>query len=652
MTAPKLLRTDIQVLRGFAVLIVLFYHAKLTAFPAGYLGVDVFFVISGFLITNLIKNSIDNGTFRFSDFYFRRAKRLLPAAYVTFLFTALLSPIFLTSAELKDFSAQMAGAVSFSANFVLKSQSGYFEGEAALKPLLHTWSLAIEEQYYFIIPALMVFTPRFLWLPVTSCVLISSLLLCLSSPGIESTFFLLPSRAWELSIGSFGALLPQWRIVVKALRLAFWPSFTALLVIPMIPSSGYHPGGGALLICLSTLVVILRMHPLLFKGMGMLYLARVGDISYSLYLVHWPLFAFLNNIWIAEGGSSPPFEIRFALLLLSILFAYLLNRFVEEPVRSADIKASKRLVSAAVSCSFALALVASGITYAAIGDRDYKKITRRNYGFDKKCASRGEFVAQEECQNSKNPEFLVWGDSFAMHLIPGLISVESGDKHSVAQATRSSCGPLLRLAPESRTATVVSAEAKSCIGFNNSVLNYLKSAESIKTVVVSSALNYYFDDYGSKVAFQDAAHIGEFLVVDNDVGVMASGFKRTVDALRALGKNVVVIAPPPAGGFNIARCVERLERRLPTIGVSNECRISVDSYQKNRRQVLELIGVLSQYADVNVIDFSDYLCDDRFCRTYIDGTFIYRDEGHFSHEGSALLAKKMDLFRRIIQVAH
>ena len=135
------------------MLLVVFYHVKIGSVTAGYLGVDVFFVISGYLITTLVASGIERGNFRLTDFYFRRAKRLLPAAYVTFAVTAVLAPWFLNQRELRDLAAQVVGAVSFTGNLVLWQQTGYFEGAGDLKPLLHVWSLAIEEQYYFLLPA-------------------------------------------------------------------------------------------------------------------------------------------------------------------------------------------------------------------------------------------------------------------------------------------------------------------------------------------------------------------------------------------------------------------------------------------------------------------------------------------------------------------
>src|SRR5690348_9810931 len=157
-------RTDIQALRGLAISLVLLYHAGIGLFPRGFLGVDIFFVVSGYLITGLVKEGIEDGTFRFSYFYFRRAKRLLPAAYATFLIVALVAPSVLDAQELRDLTRQLFGAVTFTANFVLLFQSGYFSSAAELKPLLHTWSLSIEEQYYLLLPAFLVFTPRKYWI--------------------------------------------------------------------------------------------------------------------------------------------------------------------------------------------------------------------------------------------------------------------------------------------------------------------------------------------------------------------------------------------------------------------------------------------------------------------------------------------------------
>lgn len=640
-------RTDIQALRGFAVLIVLLFHAKISFFSAGYLGVDVFFVISGFLITRLIKDGIERGSFSFSEFYFRRAKRLLPAAYVTFLVTALLAPFFLGDLELKDFQAQMVGAVTFTANIFLWQQSGYFEGAADLKPLLHVWSLAIEEQYYFLLPATLAFVPRRFWLRGAVLVLMISLgLTIVFSKSVDASFFLLPTRAWELTTGSIGALLLMGDRFNRLLKIVFWPSLLLVLALPAMPLGGPHPGQDALLICLATLVIILRKHPLLFRGAAMQGLGKIGDISYSLYLVHWPLFAFYNNIWVGEPDDQP-IEMRVGLIALSLLLAYLLNRFVEEPVRRADIKRTTGMLVRTIATSLGLVVATTGITHAFDSSKDYAYIRRINYGFGEACDfSDDSFEPIQECRNSDKPEILFWGDSYAMHLVPGVLGVKDGAP-PIIQATRSACSPLLGIA-------VVREEgydrkwAESCINFNESVIAYLKNAESVKIVVLSSPFNVFVNT-NERLLKRDELD-GTYHLVDAQATIAIEGIKKTADAVRALGKRLVIIAPPPSLStdfLDVARCTERLDRGLPTMGVAEECSINVDVYHNRKRKVLEFLGVLPEKAGVEVIDFDSYLCDSALCRTFIDGTFIYRDGGHLSHEGSVFLANAMSLIKRI-----
>ena len=646
VTPPRQqLRTDIQALRGFAVLIVLFYHAKISLFSAGYLGVDVFFVISGFLITRLIKNGIDSGGFHFSDFYFRRAKRLLPAAYVTFLATALLAPIFLTSTEMMDFRAQMVGAVTFTANIVLWRQSGYFEGTAELKPLLHVWSLAIEEQYYFLLPAVLVFIPRRFWLRTAMFALFASLILCFFMVQRKPTaaFYLLPTRGWELTIGSVGALLIVGDRLQHLLKIFFWPALITLLVLPLMLLGPIHPGPGALLICLATLVLILREHPLLSTSAVMHGLSRVGDMSYSLYLIHWPLFAFLNNVWIGETGSEQPTGIRVALIVLSLVLAYLLNRYVEVPFRQADIRRNIRVIACTVAASLGLILVTAGITQSFASTRDYAFIRRINHGFGVACEFTENFKPISECRNSDKPEILIWGDSFAMHLVPGIFGMKGGAP-PIVQATRSVCGPLVGYAVQ-RDQGYDRKWGENCIQFNDSIVKYLKTADSVKVVVLSSPFGQFVNK-DERLLRRDERD-GAYRLVDAGVPEAVEGLKRTADAIRSMGKRVVVVAPPPASGFDIGRCLERIDSGLPTMGVAKGCMLDMNAYRKYMGSVLALMDALPQQVGIDVVSFDPYLCEGELCKTNMDGTFIYRDGGHFSHEGSVFMANKMSLVERI-----
>jgi peptidoglycan/LPS O-acetylase OafA/YrhL len=646
-------RNDIQVLRGFAVLAVLIYHAKLVPLQAGYLGVDVFFVLSGFLITRLVKQGIERGDFSFSAFYFRRAKRLLPAAYTVFLVTALLAPFFLTSIELKEFSAQMVGAVTFSANIVLWRQSGYFGGAAGLKPLLHVWSLSLEEQYYFILPATMYFFPRRLWKVVAMGSLLASFTLCLILVNkTAATFYLLPTREWELAIGSVGAIVTVPDRLKETIRYCFWPALIALLVLPVVTIFPFHPGPDALIICVATLVIVLREHPMLSAGVFMRGMGKIGDISYALYLVHWPIFAFLNNAFIGGNKLSDlPIMLRVGLFGLALLLAFLLNRYVEEPIRRANIRYSPRIVLRVVLASFLLILTTIGIARSVARVKDYTDFRQANQGMSSACDFRSEFLPIPECRTSNAPVILVWGDSFAMHLVPGILGTTDAPP-AIVQATRGECGPLLGVAPVERVFATGADKswAKRCIAFNDSVIRYLEKAESIDVVVLSSPFTQYIDNRDYRLLTKGENERG-FVTIDAGFRPALAGLSATVDRIRSLGKKVIVVGPPPQAGFDVGRCLERVHTKILTIGSSEKCKIDKETYETSNADVLRFIDMIPGSAHVDVVDFKSYLCGKAFCETDIDGTPLYMDSAHLSREGSVLLGNKTLLLDRITRGA-
>ena len=654
----KLPRVDIQALRGLAVLLVVLYHVKVGAVTAGYLGVDIFFVISGYLITSLVATAIDRGDFRLGDFYFRRAKRLLPAAYVTFAVTAVLAPWFLNQGELRDLVAQIIGAVTFTGNFVLWQQTGYFEGAGDLKPLLHVWSLAIEEQFYFLMPAALLFIKPSRWLVVGISLVLVSLGLCILAGMWKpiATFFLLPTRAWELLIGSVGALyLARNRGLVPshitgAVTLLFFPSLLCLLFLPFFPLDGAHPGLNAVLVCVATLVVILRNSHWLNSSLPIRLLARIGDISYSLYLVHWPIISFVKNSWV---GRSPevPIDLRLATLALSFVLAYLLYRFVENPFRKHNLHPSRSLIGKLAVSSVLLVSITPAAMFAMPAQIDFKDVRRPNFGFSETCEYKTLYVPHPNCQNSEKPGLLVWGDSLAMHLVPGLTNEWKGD--GVIQATRSQCGPFLGMAPrqiEKRGQELYFGQlwAEDCIKFNQSVIEFLSRTPSIQTVVLSST----FSQYITKQNFQHVVSDGTgFVSLPVGTANALESLRRTVEEIRKLGRRVVLVAPPPSSDFNIGGCLERQLSGAVVFGGRPDCAIDWAEYQVKRADVWEFLNLGSAHANVSVIRFDPWLCNDTACKTLIEGTMVYRDALHLSYSGSELMAKRMNLGRLIREQA-
>lgn len=648
------IRTDIQALRGVAVVLVVLYHAGLAFQGAGYLGVDVFFVISGFLITGMIAARIDRGDFSFSEFYFRRARRLLPAAYATFTLTSIAAVYLLDVREWRDYIGQLIGAVTFTGNFALWQQAGYFSGDASLKPLLHIWTLAIEEQYYLLVPAALVLIPRRLWLLTATGVVVISLALhahwAASNP--EAAFYLLPTRAWELGLGSVAALLLRHDLMLRRpMKLLFWPALAALVVVPAWPTGLASPLDN-FLVCFATLVVIMRHHPVLQAGTAPRLFAWIGDFSYSLYLVHWPIFAFMANARAGDPdlGARSTLE-SMAAVLASVLISYALYRGIEQPVRISRFDPTPGLVAATVA--YSLLLVATPIaalqwTIGRSGIAFSEQILDRsdNVGFSERCDYYQRFDAVTECQNSDRPRLMVWGDSFAMHLVPGIaLTTRAG----VIQATKSSCGPLIGMAQVTREHPI--AHARDCLSFNDSVIEYLAASESIEVVVLSSPIYPYLDRDNRRLLLRIDGEDAVAPLREPSSALALVEFVDTIQRLRALGKRVVVVAPPPSTGLDFSHCLERQARARTLYAASGRCSMRWADYRASKREVIDFLDQLAGRADVAVVDFDRLLCNTDECVTALDGVFLYRDEGHFSQAGSRHVGMKLGLGELLLGVA-
>lgn len=645
------LRQDIQALRGLAVLVVVIFHARLNIFAGGYLGVDIFFVISGFLITSMIKSQIEAKKFSFTEFYFRRAKRLLPAAYLTFSVTALLAAFLLTSNELRQFANQLFGAVTFTANVVLMRQGSYFGGDADLKPLLHTWSLSIEEQYYLVMPALLFFIPRRFWLAFVSAVIIGSAALCVATGIVrpDFAFYLFPTRAWELGIGSLGAFIIGRSGAQSVAAALFWPSLAAIILLPLFPLGGLHPGVDAGLACLATLIIILRVHPVM-NGALTRPLAVVGDFSYSLYLVHWPLFALATNVWVGEL----PLWVKLAGIALSLGLAWAQYRYVEDPIRRAKVHFTWPRAGMAALGSVAVIAIPFAAISLGKAPQSYVEARRGNTGMGEACISNDrwgrhdKFVPPAACMTSATPSMLVWGDSYAMHLLPGIVAAR-GDEE-IVQATKYVCGPLRGVAPLGRFtgATQNRLWSKGCLAFNEDVIDYLAKTPSVKTVVLSSV----FKQYMTAAEFGLLARGAEAdVAVEGGVEPALRALGATIGAIRAMGKKVVVIAPPPALDWDAGMCSERRLRGLLTLGDHADCGIDDAAYRAKRRLVLTFLKRVESDLGTSVIMFDDALRQGDKYRTANGNDIWYIANGHLSYKGSEDLARQMDIVARATREA-
>lgn len=639
------MRKDIQFLRGVAVLLVVIFHSNIEIFDRGYLGVDIFFVISGFLITKIILNGLYQGDFSFSEFYLRRAKRLLPALYSTLMVTALISLYMLTPKQFGDFVEQMFGAVTFTSNLILPTQISYFADEAESKPLLHIWSLSLEEQYYFTLPLLLFLASRRVHFIGLILVFMCSVIWCMSwssSSGAppflwrfgdasinEWAFFLFPTRAWELLAGSIAAWVCINRGSLEIGAVLKWIVFTIILITTSFGFDDVHPRLDSMIVVMGTTMLLLGKDNWLPNHPVISAIKKTGDWSYSIYLVHWPLFAFAYVGYVEDV----PWHISALLIPISIALGGMQYRCIEAPFHF-NWSESKAVVWRKVGFA-TVALIAVPIGVYAHSNRidlendPIDEIRKINHGLSSECeGSVQNRVVNKECKTSEQPKLAVWGDSYAMHLVPGLVT----SNPEVIQLTKSVCGPIDGLAPILGRYNESWAEA--CLQHNEQSMRIIQETDSVTHVVLSSPFGQYFGDYEGKFLIQEA-------VVNKSPSLASEYLIQTIELIKSYGKTAILISPPPKSGFNVGACLEREDRRLPIFRKS--CEIEYETYIASQQLIIESLKEVVNQTGVRVIWLEDLLCEKSFCETRRNGTYLYRDGGHLSISGSRELLGSINL---------
>ena len=466
-------REDIDWLRAIAVLAVVAFHFEAPAVYGGFVGVDIFFVISGYLITGIIQSEVASGTFSFARFYERRVRRLLPALYAMVALTAIPSFHYLLTSERADFFRSVAAVITFTSNFFFWFQTGYFDHAAVEKPLLHTWSLAVEEQFYLALPILLwwllrMFRSHRLVLPATLGALgLASFALSMWLMGSDrsaSAFFMSPPRAWEFLIGGLLAV-PGFPVLRHALAQGIARGIAlVLLAIPIfsLRQGPGFPGFNALAPCIGAALFIwggIGVPTLPRSRFSPLNVARfVGQISYSLYLWHWPLFTFARfskSSLVLDAGD------KVALFALTLGLSYLSWRFVEQPFRRKSLAPTRRdaFRIAAIASVLLLAGSAGGIVLSRTpSDADHVALQLEAYNsYDHlplyrngRCFAPAGGRFDEICLGVApgKTDVLLWGDSFAAHYFHGLGSIADPQTINILQATQPACMPTFNAAAQ------------------------------------------------------------------------------------------------------------------------------------------------------------------------------------------------------------
>ncbi len=610
-------RPDIDGLRAIAVLIVVAFHSFPEWLPGGYIGVDVFFVISGFLISSVLFDSLKNNTFSLSDFYSRRIKRIFPALVLILITLLALGWFFFIPEDYEKLGKHIFSGAIFVSNIVSLSEFGYFDDAAEYKPLLHLWSLGIEEQFYIIWPILLWWAWR---LKISFSLLIPALLICSfalniyrSNYNTSFAFFSLQTRAWELMIGaSVGYLYfvqSSWKFKFKSIDKSLF-SFIGLGLLlvgcSILNRTSKFPGWWALLPTIGTALIIAGSQSWLNRTLlSIKPLVAIGLISYPLYLWHWILLSFFNVLL----GHTPSVALRGSLVLASFCLAWLTYRFVEIPVRHS--KHSMFITRSLVLSMICIASLSLYIFYASglVGQTTQPKLKATLALED----CKAHFAVGKLCEfgNQHSTEIiLIYGDSHAEHLTTAL-NQTLGVRYKIIFAYSAGCF----LGEDTSTRGSVSSSCAQQI----SQIKALKK-EKIHTVIHAQRWHGY--------GFTEKEKISQAITEASKV------FGLSPEKIIIIGSTADVDL----------RC-EKWNYYFNQSKVRTSCEDLSESKVINE-VFLKVTKELHLSTNVYFVYPIEKLCDVSGCKAIDKGTLFYSDSHHLTQEGAMLI---MPEIKRIVE---
>jgi peptidoglycan/LPS O-acetylase OafA/YrhL len=626
LSYPKY-RPEIDGLRALAVSVVVLYHFWPNALNYGYLGVDIFFVISGFLITLYIYEEASIGKFSLKTFYLRRIRRILPATLFVLFFTSISASFILIGIDYERFLKSLIASLTFTSNVYFWRDGGYFGQADSLKPLLHIWSLSAEEQYYFAFPIVFLiilkltksFKIRLFAVCTVSLASLLSHVYMIRIGGTNPAFFLTPFRVWEFGVGSIAALTffqYQRRHTLLSVSASVTLIILGLTLLPIVLVPGLIVVTGTALF-LSMAYRRTALLNLFFESSIVRYL---GLISFSTYLWHWPLVVFLGYISIDQPNTTS----LLSFLVLTYVLSMLTYKFIEQPFRHSI--NSKKVVMGSFVATFLLLLLA--IFVLKINpfkyDENFSSKVASSIQTNYRCnlSDYRTFGASRAClinsKANKDYTLALIGNSHAQMYVPALETyLQTRDEQGLL-VTLNACLPTVQLN--------ISSE---CLRQSKLNLNVILSDKNISTVVVG--LTWYSDQLVDS---------SSTLILDADKARLLGAILDLIDKLEEQGKNVFLIGPLMIPGYDLP---SELSRRIKFEGISNEIAkeyLRVDKVIFDSRFGFMLDLFRAKLGDRFIVP-TDIFCDSNYCY-YGDSGGVYFSDS--SHLGSYGVGKVKDLF--------
>jgi len=636
-------RRDIDGLRCLAIVPVVLYHAGARHFPGGFVGVDIFFVISGFLITSIIRHEIGEDRFTIASFYERRCRRILPALITVISVCFVVGYFVMLPGQYADFASSAMAAFLFVSNGFFWRQTGYFAPVAEWMPLLNTWSLAVEEQYYVLFPLFMLMVRR--WRASRQLAVIGILFggsFLLSVYGAQhhpsAAFYLTPFRAWELLLGVLIAYWPAPTLASRWLReLGSLVGLLMLLVpVAVYDSQTLFPGFFAAVPCLGTALLLVLGQTgssLVKSALENRVPVSIGLISYSLYLWHWPLFVFMR-LRFAQMELSP------ALATLGTIISFLIAgaswHFVETPFRRKGFLNRRRIfkyagISVVLALSIAVAVYVSGGMPGRVSP-EVIAFERATEDINPSGALCRALVNEPSCHSGGDDtdavSFALWGDSHAVAFWPALERAMSGSGKRGTILWLPGCPPLLG----ATRVNVLGVE--ECKEFRERTMEFLCEPDnSIDTVFLSArwstpatgVLPERGHSFVEPIEDAESRELGP----EENKRVFIRSLKRTIHELRAAGKSIVLIGEAPDVGWHVP-VIRALSAQH---GTDLPRPISQPEEAERHEFVQRALADLAQQEGVTFVQIWDLFCPEH-CLTAVEGRAIYSDTHHLSSFGA------------------
>lgn len=628
-------RPEIDGLRAFAIIPVILFHSGIDVFSGGYIGVDIFFVISGYLITTIILNDLKKQKFSFLKFYERRIRRLLPVLIFICIFTLIFAVFIFLPSQLVDLSYSILSVLFFFSNIYFWKTTGYFDGIAEEKPLLHTWSLSIEEQFYIFFPIILLILFKYYKKKLLHIYLIFfflSLLLCLyaGTKYINANFYSLPTRAWELLLGSILAII-IFEYGKKTNKTISLMSFFVLLICFFSFDEYIITPGPYLLIPTLSVFFIIYYYDTnsgLNNILANKIVLNIGLMSYSLYLWHQVIFSFYKSQFKILNFSS---------LSLILIIVYCLSfftwKFIETPFRNKNSISFKVLLKIILFLSFCLFLSCS-IIISLKGFYNYQISTQteKNQTLLKsiqsspmrtKCHNEKGLNYQDSCEYFDGKlKVAVIGDSFVNETAYVLAKNLVTEKIKVKHLSFPGCPPLRE--------QIKNNYDKHCIEWLNQNLTELKADARIKTVVVN--YNIYSHIYAAEIKYptQPRFRTTESFTIRDHI---LKSYLFVINELIKANKSVIIILPPPPLPFSVQEIILKSKNSGNLNGVDYKWFLNYSDFIKNNLEFLD--------DKIEIIDPAKYLCNKKTCFAGKNEIAYYFDHVHLTLNGVKLYAEEL-----------